>query len=100
LERQVEPAQGLLQRVAAEFDELRPRRLDLRQDVLLVVIADRRAGLAVRLDAFLERRVVKLAMQPHPGREPFGLAGIGVQLEGDFTAFHVVIEEPRPPSGR
>jgi len=37
LKRQIEPPQGLLQGVAAEFDKLRPGRLDLRQDVLLIV---------------------------------------------------------------
>jgi len=81
--------QGLLQGMSAKFDKLRPYHLDFRQDVLLVVVADGFAGLAVRLDALLERGVVQLTVQPHPGREPFDLTGIGIQLEGDFAAFHM-----------
>jgi len=58
LKRQIEPAQGLLQGVAAQFDQLGPGGFDLRQDVLLVVVGNRLAAFAVRLDAFLQGRVV------------------------------------------
>ncbi len=63
---QIEPAQRLLQGVAAEIHELGPSSLDLGQCVLLVVITDRLARLARRIDAFFECRVVKLAVQLRP----------------------------------
>src|SRR6202521_629980 len=88
LKRQIELAQGLLQRVTAELDELRTGRLDLWQRVLLVVVADRLPGLAICVDALLQRGVVELTVQADPRREAFGLACVGVELEGDFAAFH------------
>src|ERR1700736_6298286 len=98
LKRQIELAQGLLQRVTAELDELRTGRLDLWQRVLLVVVADRLPGLAVCVDALLERRVVELTVQADPRREAFGLACVGVELEGDFAAFHDGEASTRKPT--
>ena len=70
---------GFAAGMATETDKLRTSCLDFRQDVLLVVATDGFAGLAVRLDALLERGVIQLAVQPHLRREPFGLTGIEVQ---------------------
>src|SRR6202171_3921303 len=98
LKRQIELEQGLLQRVTAELDELRTGRLDLWQRVLLVVVADRLPGLAVCVDALLERRVVELTVQADPRREAFGLACVGVELEGDFAAFHDGKASTRKPT--
>jgi hypothetical protein len=55
LKGQVQPAQCLLQGVT---DELRTIDLDRRQHVLLLVIADRPAGLAPGVNPLLGRRVV------------------------------------------
>src|ERR1700688_5212409 len=76
LKRQIQLAQGLLQRVRTELDEFRPRRFDLRQHVLLIVVADRLSVLLVRADALLERRVVQLTVQAYPARQAFGLSGV------------------------
>src|SRR5882757_11455301 len=81
-----------------EFDELRARRFDLRQRVLLVVIADTLSGLAVCVDALFQRRVVQLTVQADPRREAFGLASVGVELEGDFAAFHDDEASTRKPT--
>src|SRR5882757_5312577 len=98
LKRQIELAQGVLQRVTAELDELGTGRLDLWQRVLLVVVADRLPGLAVCVDALLERRVVELTVQADPRREAFGLASVGIELEGDFAAFHDDEASTRKPT--
>src|SRR6267154_3672877 len=98
LKRQIELAQGVLQRVTAELDELGTGRLDLWQRVLLVVVANRLAGLAVCVDALLERRVVQLTVQADPRREAFGLASVGIELEGDFAAFHDDEASTRKPT--
>ena len=66
LKGQLQPAQRLLQRVAAELGVLRILRFDLRQPVLLVVVADRLAGFALSVDTLLECRIVEAAVRSAP----------------------------------
>ena len=88
---QIQLTQRLLQGVAAERDELRPRGLDVGQRVLLIKVADRLARLAPGIDPLFQRRVGQLAVQPHPRLEPRSLRGIRVQLECGFAALHTGI---------
>ncbi len=64
--------------MATEFHELRAVGLDLRQDVLLVVVTDRHARLAEGIDALEQRAVIQLAVQADPRGQPLGLLGVGV----------------------
>src|ERR1700738_1239180 len=60
--------------------------------------ANRLPGLAICVDALLQRRVVQLTVQADPRREAFGLACVGVELEGDFAAFHDGEASTRKPT--
>ena len=102
---QIETAQRLLQGMTAERDELGPVSLDLRQDVLLLVITDRLARFAPGVNAFFECRVGQLAVQSRPVIKPRRLRGIGIQLERDLAALHtgrlsgrMRSAKPKPPA--
>ena len=81
----------MLQGMAPEFDEFRAIRLDLWKDVLLVEVRNGLTGLAIRVNAFGERSVIELAVQPHPTGKPIRLTRVRIELEGHFPAFHAGI---------
>jgi hypothetical protein len=74
--------------VATQLDELRARQFDFGQLVLLVVIRNRFASLAICADPLFEGRVIQFAMQAQPDRQPFFLAGIRIEFEGHFASLH------------